>query len=165
MESTSDCRESPADPATRTPSDDLALLERAASVVNTDQYLDFGPWWYAPMLATSIGGLSLFGPAVDGDWKAVTALVAVGAGAVVSVHDYRRRTVRLRPSIRGAVYVTGMVVLIWMLVATWGTALSALGWERFVPGYAIAAWVLTSLLLLGVRATLLRARRRQPPLL
>ena len=52
----------------------------------------------------------------------------------------------------------------WVIIAAWGTAQSSLGIERFVPGYAALAWVLTSLVLLAIQQALLAARRRRAPL-
>lgn len=165
MESTSepDSDSSPSQPIDAAA--DLELLDRAKSVVHVDQFLDFGPWWYAPLLATTVGGVVLFGQAFTNFfWNGVVGVVAVAAGCVVSVHDYRRRTVRSRRSTRGVAFVGLIVLLCWLIIAAWGTAISSLGYERFVPGYAAVGWVLTSLVLLGVRVVLLAIRRQRTPL-
>jgi hypothetical protein len=146
------------------PASDLDLLDRAQSTVDVDQVLDFGPWWYAPLLATMIGGLTLFGQATSRWLSIVAGLAAVTAGVVLSVHDYRRRKVRLRRSMRSAVFIGLIVVITWLLIAAWGTAISSLGAERFVPGPAVAAWALTTIALLGVRRGFESIRRRRPPL-
>ena len=83
------------------PAADLELLDRAKSTVPIDEFLDFGPWWYAPLLATLIGGLSLFGADVDSGWNLAAGVVAVAAGGVVAIHDFKRRAVRSRPSKMG----------------------------------------------------------------
>ncbi len=145
------------------PAADLDLLDRARSVVEVDQVLDFGPWWYAPLLATMIGGLTLFGHDVTGFGTATAAgVVALLAGGILAVHDYRRRSVRLRRSARGAGFLGLFVLVAWLIIGAWGTAVSSLGYERFVPGYAVLAWMLTTAALLGIRAGLqvIRSRRR-----
>lgn len=146
------------------PAADLDLLERARSTVPIDEFLDFGPWWYAPLLATLIGGLSLFGADVDNGWSIAAGVVAVAAGGVVAVHDHRRRTVRSRPSKRGVGFLALTLLIMWVIIAAWGTAQSSLGIERFVPVYAALAWVLTSLVLLAIQQALLAIRRRRAPL-
>lgn len=144
---------------------DLRLLERAKSAVQFDEVLDLGPRWYAPMLATMVGGLSLFGQGFSSSfWNAIVGISAVAAGGVMSVHDYRRRTVRSRPSIRGAVAVAVIVLICWAVVAAWGTAISSIGFERFVPTFAIVGWVLTTVFFLAVRAGLNAVRARRAPL-
>lgn len=143
---------------------DLQILNRAKSATEVDQFLDFGPWWYAPLLAITVGGLVLFGQAFDNLWNVVVGGAAVAAGCVVSIHDYRRRAVRLRPTTRSAA-LTGLVIVIcWAIIAAWGTAISSLGYERFVPGYAALGWLATSLVFLGIRQGLMAIRRRRVPL-
>lgn len=165
MESTSKADSGTSSPRSVDPAADLALLGRAKSVAHLDQFLDFGPWWYAPMLATTIGGLMLFGQAVGNlFWNGAIGLVAVMAGALVTVHDYRRRAVRSGPSTRGAGFLGLIVVLCWLIIAAWGTVISSLGYERFFPGYAVGGWALTTLVFLGVRAILLAIRSRRAPL-
>ena len=149
----------PADPA-----EDLELLERARSLVDVDQLLDFGPWWYAPLLATMIGGLTLFGHDIDDLGNVAAGVAAVAAAAVVAIHDYRRRKVRLRRSARGLAFLGLITALCWLLIAAWGTALSSLGYDRFVPGYAFLAWTLTSIALLVIRNGSQMIRRHQPTL-
>lgn len=146
------------------PAADLDLLDRAQSVVDVDQILDFGPWWYAPLLAALIGGLTLFGQDVGGIANVAAGVVGVAAGIIVAIHDHRRRAVRLRGSARSAGLLAVIVVLFLVLIGSWGTAVSSLGYERFVPGYAVLAWLLTSMTLLGVRAGFHALRRRRPVL-
>lgn len=143
---------------------DLELLDRAKSRVDIDQFLDFGPWWYAPLLATVLGGFSLFGQDFSNLWNILFAVAGLAAGCAVSIHDFRRRAVRLRPTRRSAAFVVFIVVISWMMVAAWGTAISSLGYERFVPGYAALAWGLTSAAFLGIRAALMAIRRQRAPL-
>lgn len=146
------------------PAADLDLLDRARSVVDLDQMLDFGPWWYAPLLATMIGGLTLFGQDVSGVTNVAAGVVALLAAIIVAAHDHRRRPVRLRGSARGVGFLGLIIVLCWVIIAAWGTAISSLGYERFVPGYAALAWILTSMALLGIRLGFRAVRRRRSAL-
>ena len=126
--------------------------------------LDFGPWWYAPLLAMMIGGLILF-PEAPNDLHVVAwGSIAAIAGGTITIHDHRRRSVRLRPSVRSAALLGLMAVICWALVAAWGTAISSIGYESFVPVYALLGWLLTTAVLLGIRAGLLALRRRRPTL-
>lgn len=143
---------------------DLELLNRAKSVAELDQFLDFGPWWYAPLFATMIGGFTMFAQANSFISSAVMGAAALTAAGFSSIHDYRRRTVRTRTSQRSFWYAFLMVVTIFGITAAWGTATSWLGYERFFPGYAALGWVLTSLTFLGIRAALSVFRRQRAPL-
>lgn len=147
------------------PTSDLALLERAKSSIEEDQILDFGPWWYAPLIATLIAGVTLWGQETDGGWNLVAGVVGLLSGGAVAIHDHRRRMVRPRKTVRGAALLAPVVVLTFATMAAWGTAVSTLGYDRFVPGYAVLGWVLTSLVLLGARTLLLTIRRRRIALL
>lgn len=135
-------------------------------MADVDVFLDFGPWWYAPGLATMIGGLTIYSQDVSSAANIATAVVAGVISVVLAAHDYRRRSIRVgvgRPSGRSAILVGVILLVCWILLAAWGTAISSLGYERFIPGYAALAWVLTTGFLLGVRALLsvLRRRRRR----
>lgn len=143
---------------------DLDLLSRAKASVHTDLILDFGPWWYAPLLATTVGGLTLFGQAMNTASSLVFGAVALLAGGFMSVHDFRRRPVKSRPSMRGAGFLVAMVIVSWIVVGLWGTAVSSLGYERFMPGYALLGWALTTAFFLVVRSGLYAIRRRRPSL-
>ncbi len=136
------------------PAADLAMLDRAMSSVDLDQALDFGPWWYAPMISTMVASVTLFSQPGAGDWSFVFAIVAIATGTAVSVHDYRRRKVRLRPGVASFKVLFPMVLGAFVLLAAWGTAVSSIGYDRFVPWYAMAGWALTTGLLLGLRAVL-----------
>lgn len=143
------------------PASDLALLKRAKSSVALDQVLDFGPWWYAPLLATLIGGLTIFGNDVSEGTNRIAGVVAVIAGALVAWHDYRRRPVRPKPSRRSAPLVAVVVVGLFVVMSLWGTAVSSTGFDRLFPGYAAVGWLLTTAVLLGVRSVLHVARKKR----
>ena len=142
---------------------DLALLSRARSSVVVDQTLDFGPWWYAPLLATLIGAATLMGESAAGRWNFAFAGAALLCGALVAGHDYGRRAVHARPSMRTAVVVAPIVIGIFGLLVGWGTALSTMGYDRFVPRWGLLFWAGTTCLLLLVRHLLHSVRRRRLP--
>jgi len=156
----------PSDDRTRTvdPAADLELLARARSEADIDQFLDFGPWWYAPLLATMIGGLTLFGRGFDTVGSLLILAVALTAGGIVGAHDRRRRAVRLRPTRRGLGFLLIMIAFLWALMAAWGTAASSIDWDTSVPGYAAIGWALTTLTLLAVRTLLDVVRQRRMPI-
>lgn len=165
MESTSTPQPSQPPPPRRVDAAaDLKLLSRAKSEVEIDQFLDFGPWWYAPGLATVIAGGTLFAESLNNNWNVVMGLAALGAGTAVIIHDYRRRGVRVQRSSRSFKLSAVVVVLMYLIVGLWGTAISSVGYERFVPGYAVLGWVITSLFFLGIRQVLMEVRRRRAPL-
>ena len=147
------------------PSTRPLLLDRAKSVVELDSFLDFGPWWYAPLLATTIGSLSLWSHDLWSLAGLTLGATTITTAVVVSVHDYRRRLVQANTkSARGAIYLAAIVILVWVIIALWGTAISAIGYDRFVPTFAAVGWVLTCLALLGLRAALISIRQRRLPL-
>ena len=131
MESKSSRRGRPTDPAA-----DLELLNQSKAVVELDHFLDFGPWWYAPMWATAVGGGTLAAQGLGNFLNVAGLLAFVVAATVVSVHDYRRRRVWPDSSARSLLLAIPVLLGIWFLVAAWGTAISTLGYEVFVPGYA-----------------------------
>lgn len=143
---------------------DLDLLNRSKAVIDLDQFLDFGPWWYAPFLATMIGGLTRFGQAFSGVGNIFALVIAAAAGGAVSLHDYRRRPVRARRTLRSFGYLLAIVVISWIIIGAWGTAASSMGYESFFPGWAAVAWLLTTAVLLATRSLLLVLRKRQAPL-
>lgn len=146
------------------PAADLELLDRARKNAVVDDVLDFGAWWYAPMIATMVGGLTLYGRGGDDRWSLAYGLAAVVATIVTVVHDYRRRKVRSRTTVTSIVYVVAVVLLLLLVTGLWGTAVSSVGYDDFVPGYAIVGWLLTTGFFLAVRAALTSFRRRRGPL-
>lgn len=140
------------------PAADLALLHQTQSRVVTQYHLDAGPWWYAPLVATCIAGVSLFGQEFSSSWHQLAGVVGLAAGAMVGWHDHWRRRLRIRPSTRSALIVMPLVLGTFVMMALWGTAISTLGVDRFVPGYAVIAWFLTTAVLLGAGAAMNRRR-------
>lgn len=133
------------------PKADLELLERSKSSVAVNDVLDFGPWWYAPLLATCVGGLTLFGAAFGAPANIAFGIAGFGAGGIMAVHDYRRRTVRPKFSRHAFGLLAGIFAIAWVTLGLWGTALSSIGYDDFVPFPAVAAWTLTTVMFLAVR--------------
>jgi len=133
------------------PQADLDLLDRAKSTVHINNTLDFGPWWYAPLLATCVSGLTLFGHAAT-TLSSILYLVAGSlAGAIMGIHDYRRRTVRPKFSMQGAGLIVGIFIITWAMISLWSVAVYSVGYDRFMPGYAILGWLLTTVAFLVIR--------------
>jgi len=132
------------------PQADLDLLDRAKASVGINNTLDFGPWWYAPLLATCVAGCSLFGRA-GALTSALWGVLGLTAAVAMAAHDYRRRTVKPKFSLQSAGLLFGIVIISWAVVAAWGTAVSSTGYERFVPGFAILGWLLTTAVFLLIR--------------
>jgi bacteriorhodopsin len=142
------------------PEADLALLERARSSLELDQALDPGPWWYGPLAAAAIATATL---AAHQGATAVLG-VAIVVCLLLALHDRQRRPVRPRPSARSATLVVPFVLGAFFLMALWGTAVEAIGYEDFVPWWALVGWLITTALLLGVRAILAVLRERRTPI-
>lgn len=143
------------------PGADLAIISRAQRELALEDFLNFGPLWYAPALATLIGGLSMFGRDFNDNWSVLYGAAAVLAGLTMAVHDYRRRRVRPKFSLRSAMFVVVVIVICWVVSGLWGTAISTISYEDFVPTYAIVGWLLTTAFFLLVRASLGLARSRR----
>ncbi|NNE94628.1 MAG: hypothetical protein HKN24_01210 [Acidimicrobiales bacterium] len=142
------------------PQADLALLERARASVEFDQALDFGPWWYAPLAAAAIAAATLFSQ--DGS-SGMLGLVMI-ACLMLAAHDRHRRPVRPRPSARSAMLIVPFGLGTFVLIGLWGTAVSSIGYDDFVPGWALLGWILTTALFLGIRAILSLVRDRRAPI-
>ena len=151
------------------PEADLDLLHRAKASVSLEYLCDFGPWWYAPLLASCIATGTLFVQdriVQDTITSMSWAYGAVGVAAWLAMrrHDASRRKIQPKwsaPTGRSGWLAAGVIVSAWVVVALWGSAVSTLGYDRFVPFYAALGWVLTTALLLGIRAgsAWLRSRR------
>ncbi|NNE96311.1 MAG: hypothetical protein HKN24_09815 [Acidimicrobiales bacterium] len=142
------------------PKADLALLERARWSLELDQALDPGPWWYAPLAAAAIAAATLFSR--NGS-TGMLGLVMI-ASLMLAAHDRYRRPVRPRPSMRSATLVVPIALGTFVLLGLWGTAVSTIGYDDFVPGWALLGWVLTTALLLGGRAIAGAVRDRRAPI-
>ena len=84
----------PLEPLGYDPAEGLALLSQSRKNVVVDQQLDFGPWWYVPVLALFYA--AVFAWMVSGTGATVlvcTALAVAGLCGVIA-HDRRRRGVR-----------------------------------------------------------------------
>lgn len=132
------------------PEEALKLLADSKASVPVNDLLDFGPWWYAPMLATSIGGLTLFGRGWDVTFNVLCGIAGFGCGIYMAVHNYRSRKVRPRPTVRSAGTLMIVVLISWIVIGLWGTAASTLG-DDFLPWPAVGCWLATVAFFLGVR--------------
>lgn len=133
------------------PTADLELLKRASSV-GINHSLDFGPWWMAVALATCIACLTLFGQEMRSTVGIAAAVVGFGVGIATIAYDLRRRRVRPKASAGGAASMAVIVLVTYVVAGLWGSAISRLGVDRFLPGYFLLGWALTAAFFLGVRA-------------
>ncbi len=146
------------------PESHLSILEEAQKVVADEYALDFGPSWYAPVLATMIGGLTLFNNA-QSELTNLLYLGAAGLATVVYVvHGSRRTSIRPRTTGRGFAGIVFVCVVLLAVVIAWGTAISTIGYEDFVPVWATVGWLATTALFLGIRLALKAVRNRRPAL-
>ena len=143
------------------PKSDLELLNRARSAVDVDHVLDFGPWWYAPLLTNCLAGATLFGRELGTTTSFILGGIGLLSGLIVAGHDFGRRTIRPKFSLRSTAMLAIVVLIMFVIIGLWGTAVSSVGVEHFLPWYAIGGWLLTTALFLGIRALShwLRSRR------
>lgn len=143
------------------PKADLELLNRAKSSVDIDHVLDFGPWWYAPLIASCLAGATLFGQDFTTSTSFVLGGIGVLSGLVVMSHDFGRRTVRPKFSVRSSAMLAAIVLVVFVILGLWGTAVSSIGADRFLPWYAIGGWLLTAALFLAIRTASYWFRNRR----
>jgi len=142
---------------------DLALLDQVKRNVERHDLMNFGPWWYAPVLATMAASLTLFNRGAEFAWEIAYLVVAAGMLVLSVGHHYLRRNVRTRFSREGFGAMLVVAALCWLVTVAWGVAVSTLGYDAFVPGYAILAWFLTVGYFLAIRQVLLRVSARRIP--
>lgn len=144
----------------------LALLKRSRSAAEYEDFLNFGPWWYAPSLATIIGGMTLwlaepveigFG-LFESPTRIVYLLAALMSTLAVCVHWFRNRELKSKPTKNSFVLGCVAVLVTWVIIAAWGTAVSTIGYEDFVVVWAAVAWAITTTFFLVVRSGLDRIR-------
>ena len=156
----------------------LALLNRSARAPEYEAFLNFGPWWHAPLWATFVGSLSLAtaslqenadvvgtdptgGVAVETSFDPLFTVITIITALVLAVGGFRRREVKPRPTLLG-VALTALASLIAIAtVVAWNIAVAAVGHQDFLFGWAAVAWVLTTVFFLGLRSFLARLRNGQ----
>ena len=159
MESTSP---PPPTPNVVDPAADLATLKKASVNVGLEPLLNFGPAWYAPTFATVVACTTLAGRA-DSDTMNV-AYLAVGVLACIPsiVHYYREHPVQSKFDLISFVAMLPVLFVTLVVVLAWGISLSTIGYEDFVPVWAIVGWLATTALFLGIRHGLSIIRDRRP---
>ena len=145
------------------PHSDIALLKRTKSAVAIDDFLNPGPWWYAPATATLMGGVTIWGHNVSAPGNLLAAAAGLLAAATVVVHHFRTRTVKPKPSTTGALLTLLTVFPTLVILGLWGSAASAVGVDNFAPWYAGLMWIATTAFLLVVGAIFGSIRRRRGP--
>ncbi len=145
----------------------LQVLQRATNSVGEVDGLTFGPRWYAPVMAMCPLGFSVFGASDPAGWAkaALFFLGVIVAPAVVSLHEYRHRGARPKLSDRSLLALVWMIPTFILLQVAWEIAITTIGSDNFFPQWTIVGWVLSTLVLLGVRAGVNRVRTARPSIL
>ena len=147
------------------PAKDLTLLNQSRQSVIADYQLDFGPWWYVPLLAALFPAACIW---LRGEFGWVGVVVGIGAVTsfvAVVAHDSRRRRVRARwtpPSQRNRRGVVLMFLMNFVLISGWIRAslwLADASAPGFLAGMAIG-WGLSVAVLTVVRMLVRRERER-----
>ncbi len=155
---------SPSDISPVDAANDLAILEQARSSVALNPVLDFGPLWYAPAFAATAMGISLAGRVDGAVTSAVFLAIGVIAAIAVSFHGIRNLGVLPRTTAKSVLAFVPMLITMWFVFAAWGTAVSTIGEDDFVPFWAALGWVLTTAFFVVVRQVVTAIRDRQPSL-
>ncbi len=135
------------------PAADLALLRSAKGSVELRQGLHPGPWWLMPVLAAIF--LPFGSPEVffDSIARMVGANVALCMlAAFMAWYTYTRGPVPGTPSITALAWAFALgIPLSITLFLGWVMAGGMIGHDNFFPLWSIVGWLLTTLVLLGVR--------------
>jgi len=142
------------------PMDDLAILDRARWSVEASPFFDFGPWWYAPALATTLGSLALYGHSSEVDGPGFW-LYLFGAGLAIAcaIHDFYRRKLRPKVSMRSIAWNAATFFVVVPVYAIWAYTAKAKG-SAGLPAWAILYWIATTAFFLAVRSLLSTYRKR-----
>ncbi len=150
----------------------LALLKRSKSAPEYEELLNFGPAWYAPLVATAIGASALFAADIGASTTQVSSdpvvfetsghpayLVAIVVSLVfLGAHYYRNRVVRPKATKTSVALMLVAIAVVIAIAAVWHTAVVVIGYDDFVIGGAVLAWALTTGFFLALRAGLDRVR-------
>lgn len=153
----------PVDPLGYDPAEGLALLSQSRKNVVASQQLDFGPWWYVPVLAFVFPAMHTFIWS-GGLLGTVLGLFGIGGLVGVFVHDMQRRRVRAKwvsPAKRNRVGNIVGITTNFCLIFGW-IQLSDLARDRPVDNLVIAVvgYIATLVVLVTSRHLLLRERRK-----
>ncbi len=140
--------------------ENLRILDEAQGIVGRDQAYDLGPAWYAPVLATGLGGVMMFGVGNDRPMNFVLGGIGVICLVIVCAHDHGRRKACPRFNRHMLVVSLGSMIVAVSILGLWGWALSSVGFERFFPTWFALGWLATTgfLLLIGKAVNRLVAR-------
>ena len=141
----------------------LALLSRSARAPEYETFLNFGPWWHAPIWATFFCALTLWaraGDEVSGIVSTAFLTLSFLSGAVLTHHWYHKRKVQLRllPTALGLALSALSLVIIWVLSAAWSVPINIIGYQDFLWPWAPIGWALTTAFFLGMRTFFTRIR-------
>ena len=156
----------------------LALLSRSARAPEYEAFLNFGPWWHAPIWATFVGSLSLAtaslqenadvvgtsatgGVAVETFFDPLFTVITIITALVLTVDGLRRREVKPRPTLLGVALTALACVIAIATVVAWNIAIGVVGYQDFLFLWAAVGWVLTTGFFLGLRSFLSRLRNGQ----
>ena len=144
----------------------LELLGRSKIAPGSESFFNFGPWWYALLCANVIAGLSLWGGVVDTTLGAAGAIVvrpaaivvALVSAAILAVHGLRNERVKAKPTMTGFVLTIVAVFVVMGILAMWGIAISAIGWDEVTFLHVSLGWAFTTGFFLALRFGLHRVR-------
>ncbi len=144
----------------------LALLNRSKGASEYDHFLYFGPRWYALLFANVIAGLSLWGGVVEGTFGAPEEIsirpaalaLALLSTVVLGVHSIRNDRVKAKPTIASFLLTLVAVFVVMGILAMWGIAISAIGWDEVTFLHVSLGWAFTTGFFLALRFGLHRVR-------
>ena len=155
----------PVSPLGYDPAEGLALLHQSQETVLVDQQLDFGPWWYVPVLGFLYPALFTWIWGELGGLGAIIGVTAISVAALTLVHDRRRRGARVSWAIPSKRNGRGMAIMFAMnFVTTFGwlqTSFYAddLPVRRYLL-VMLVGWLVTMAVIAVARSALLREREK-----
>ena len=156
----------------------LALLNRSERAPEYEAFLNFGPWWHAPVWALFVGSLSLATASLPGNadvvdtgptggvvvetfFDPVFTVITIITAVVLTVDGLRRREVKPRPTFLGLVLTALACGIVLAAIVLWNLAILVVGYQEFLFVWAAVGWVLTTGFFLGLRSGLARVRNGQ----
>ena len=139
------------DPLGYDPADGLSLLHQSRDQVIADHQLDYGPWWYPPILAFAFPAFYTWAW-VGGPFGRAIGLIGAVSLLLVLFHDRHRRKVRphwVSPSERNRIGNIVGLTTNFFVISGWvsGSRLArdegVVDWVIIVVGYIATLLVLT----------------------